>query len=242
MPLMPLAELGKGEFVRLLNNRGALLLLNARQLAGKGENMNRDERAVFFKYLYKAILACGDALLAANDCYHPSYLKKLERIKAFRALPVRNFIELYEKAVEQKFHPSYEAEHDHNLAQWQNRVVRCWLNSLSYFETRRLGTDVCDWSAYSLCSISKGQLESSRTVRNLLITVRDYGVAHCLRHFNWSLRYPRERLIAVLPGLLSCANADDKLPRNYSVPLGIRHKPSWAESVEHYLGAWSRYA
>lgn len=242
MPEMPLEKLAKGEFVRLMNNRGALLLLNARQLASKGEDMTQEERAVFFKYLYKAVLACGDALLAANDCYHASYVRKLERIKSLKQLPARNFVELYEKAINQKFHPDHAAHRGQDLAHWQNRVVSYWLQTLSYFETRRLGTEMSDWNAYSSSAIPKGQLESSTMVRNLLITMRDYGVAHSLRHFSWSLRYPRERLIAVLPGLLTCANSNLEVPCNYTIPLGLDHKPSWSESVELYLGAWARYA
>lgn len=242
MPAMPIENLAKGEFVRLMNNRGALLLHNAKQLAGKGENLDPEGRAVFFKYLYKAILACGDVLLAANDRYHVSYVKKLERIKSLKQLPVENFIELYQKAVDQKFHPDHAADHAQNLVHNQKMVVSCWLDTLSYFESRRLGNDLSDWHAYSSSSIPKGQLESSSVVRNLLITIRDYGLIHSLRHINWSLRYPRERLIAVLPGLLTSANSDIELPRNYTIPLGFVHQPDWSESVECYLGAWARYA
>ena len=242
MPAMPFDQLGKGEFVRLMNNRGALLLLNAKQLASKGEDMEEADRAVFFKYLYKAVLACGDALLAANDSYHPSYLEKLRRIQKLNDLPVKNFIDLYSTAVEEKFHPDHGSDMGKNLKKWQNRVLVCWLNTLSYFESRRLGTEVSDWNKYSCSDVPKGQLESSSILRNLLISVRDFGISHSFRHLHWSLLYPRERLIAVLPGLLSCTQATSEIPRNFTVPLGMEMKRSWSESVELYLCAWGRYA
>lgn len=242
MPEMPIDDLARGEFVRLLNNRGSLLLLNARQLSSKGDSMNSNDREIFFKYLFKAVLACGDALLAANDRYHPSYMEKLARIQSLEELPVSDFIEMYQEAVDQKFHPDHQPDSHQDLIDWQNKVVDCWLKTLSYFESRRLGTEVPDWNTYASASIPKGQLESSAMLRNILITVRDYGLSHGLRHLRWSLRYPRERLIAVLPGLLTYVNHNLDMPDKYLNILGINQQSNWSETVDHYLDAWSRYA
>ena len=181
-------------------------------------------------------------MLAANDCYHPSYLEKLKRIEKLNDLPVKNFLDLYRTAVEQKFHPDENTNTGKNLKAWQNKVLNCWLNTLSYFESRRLGAEVSDWNKYSCAAISKGQLESSSILRNLLISVRDFGISHSFRHLPWSFRYPRERLIAVLPGLLSCTHMTSEVPRNFTVPLGMERKRSWSQSVDLYLGAWGRYA
>jgi hypothetical protein len=76
MPAMPFATLLVGEFTRLMTNRGALLLMNALALEENDGLAKPGEREQFVKYLFKATLACGDALLAAEDSYHPSYAVK----------------------------------------------------------------------------------------------------------------------------------------------------------------------
>ena len=63
---MPLAQLDLREFERLLTNRGCLLLMN--HLDNGHEHIS--------KYINKAWLAIGDALLALAGKYEISYLNK----------------------------------------------------------------------------------------------------------------------------------------------------------------------
>lgn len=242
MPIMPFKSLGLGEFSRLMNNRGALLLLNAQSLAISESCLSIESRATFFKYLNKAVLACGDALLAAQGIYHPSYIEKMQRIETIAELPVDDFIHLYSDALEQKFHPAPEQYNDENLEDWQDRITQCWLNTLKLFEDQRLGKDISDWDNYVLAEIPKGQLESSNPVRNMIITLRDFGINHTLRHPGWSLRYPRERVIAVLPGLLTRSSSGASMPVSMTNPLAVEAGEKWSVCVEHYLEAWARYA
>ena len=242
MPAMPFKSLGLGEFSRLMNNRGALLLLNAQSLAISDSCLSNESRATFFKYLNKAVLACGDALLAAHGIYHPSYIEKMQRIETIAELPVDDFIQLYSGALEQKFHPAPEQYNDENLEDWQDRITQCWLKTLKLFEDQRLGKDIADWDNYVMAEIPKGQLESSNPIRNMIITLRDFGINHTLRHPGWSLRYPRERVIAVLPGLLTRSSSVASMPVSMTNPLAMQAGEKWSVCVEHYLETWARYA
>lgn len=242
MPPMPVESLEQGEFSRLMNNRGALLLLNAQCLATSDSCLSIESQATFFKYLNKAVLACGDALLAAQGIYHPSYVEKMQRIETIAELPVDDFIQLYRDALEQKFHPAPQQYNDENLEDWQDRITQCWLNTLKLFEDQRLGKDIAGWDNYLLAEIPKGQLESSQPLRNMIITLRDFGFNHTLKHPRWSLKYPRERVIAVLPGLLTRSSSGASMPVSMTSPLAIEAGEKWSVYVEHYLEAWARYA
>jgi hypothetical protein len=240
MPAMPFGGLPAGEFTRLLLNRGALLLMNQVRLA-EGSKPSRLEQEVFFKYLFKAVLACGDARLAGNRTYHPSYVKKRELLQTMDWSGKEPFMDLYAQAWENKFHPDYGRYADEDSAAWQERVVRLWLETLSWFEQGRTGRDIGDWTAYCSPSIPKGQGRGSwGGLRNVAITLRDFGPAELLRRPLWALRYPRERLISALPLLLS-----DWTDRTRSAVAGVLAVPvgtSRTDSAERFLQLWRRYA
>ena len=89
MPPMPFAGLGLAEFTRLMLNRGSLLLMNRRALL-TGATAEAAGREQFMKYLFKAVLACGDARLAAADHYHPAYTEKWQRLQQLQHPRARN--------------------------------------------------------------------------------------------------------------------------------------------------------
>jgi hypothetical protein len=240
MPSMPFSGLPPGEFTRLLLNRGALLLMNQARLA-EGSKLGHQEREIFFKYLFKAVLACGDARLAGNRSYHPSYVMKRELLQTMVWNGKEPFMDLYIQAWENKFHPDYGRYAEEDSAAWQERVVRIWLKTLSWFERERIGKDVGDWIAYCSPSIPKGQgSKSLGGLRNAAITIRDFGPAELLRRPYWSLRYPRERLISALPLLLSHKEGEavPALANALSNPVGT----PWRDEAETFLRLWHRYA
>jgi hypothetical protein len=232
---MPFNELPAGEFTRLLLNRGTLLLMNQSRLQpGARDPLDRE---VFFKYLFKAVLACGDAVLASRDAYHPSYVCKLERLRSAGT----GFQELYEQAWEQKFHPDYGRYAGEDLAAWQRQVVEIWLDTLSRFEQWRSSKPVASWEAYCSPGVSKGQGGRSWFgLRNALITLRDFRSRELLQRPRWSLRYPRERLISALPLLLSHP-AEDTGPA-VAAALAVSPGVPWPEAVDTFLQLWRRYA
>ena len=239
MPAMPIDKLSLGEFTRLMNNRGALLLMNAMALDSKRTPQGKDLEE-FFKYLFKAILACGDALLARNGTYHPSYVEKQKRLKFLKSLPCPEFLKLYKQAVEQKFYPDPDLYQNQDLEEWQTRVTNCWLTTLSSLEAHRTRRSISDWKDYARPRLPKGQLENAQVWRNFAITLRDFGLRHTLRYLDWARRYPRERLISVLPLLLD--RNQEAVADNISIPLNVPLGTDWTGTAEGYLRAWKRYA
>jgi hypothetical protein len=260
MPDMPFHALPPAEFTRLMLNRGTLLLMNQRQLLerrtssaglGAGGGLDRHEREIFFKYLMKAIRACGDTRLAAIGRYHPSYAEKLDRLEATRAdewpdEPTRpnpmprhdEFLPLYQLAHRHKFHPAYREFDDAAPADWLVKVVRIWADTLRAFEIRRLGHAVAGWQDYCRADLPKGQ--GGNLVRNLGVTARDFGAPELLRQPRRALRYPRERLIAALPLLLT--QPDSLLDACAARALTLPANTHWKRAVERFLALWAKYA
>ncbi|TVQ85711.1 MAG: hypothetical protein EA400_14945 [Chromatiaceae bacterium] len=239
MPPMPFHRLPPGEFTRLLLNRGTLLLLNQQHLRRGALPANARER--FFKHLFKAVLACGDARLAMLGRYHPSYPVKRARLAAIKPheeLPDHwVFLDLYRQAYRQRFHPDYEFFHDADPAQWQARVCCLWLRTLWAFESQRLGHAFERWSDYCRPTWDKGQGGSA--LSNLAATLGEFGLLDLLHWPASAVRYPRERLIAALPLLL---NESGAIP-NPCVPdlLALSPWVNWEQAAAAYLARWQRY-
>lgn len=240
MPPMPFSTLPPGEFTRLLLNRGSLLLMNARRLAGNARLGGR-ENEVLFKYLFKAVLACGDARLAGNRSYHPSYVQKLKLLRALEWSGKAELLELYAPAWEHKFRPDYGRFAGEDPAPWQAAVVRLWLDTLSWFEQQRTGEAFTDWTAYCAPGLPKGQGGARwGGLRNAAITLRDFGPGELFRRPRWSLRYPRERLISALPLLLAEPGAVPSRPLADALALPARS--TWDDAVGTFLSLWRRFA
>jgi hypothetical protein len=244
MPEMPFHRLPPGELTRLMTNRGALLLMNRQRITAGGPQTG--EREVFFKYLMKAVLACGDTRLAAAGLYHPSSPAKLERLLALAGAgglaEGARLIPLYREAYRQKLRPDYGAFDSASPAESLAEVLALWLETLRAFETRRLGRALKDWSDYCRPQVPKGQWGGpGGPLRNLAITARDFGLAEPLRSLARSARYPRERLIAALPLLLL---ADPAAPIHPGIAdaLALAPKTGWAQAADSFLGRWRRYA
>jgi hypothetical protein len=248
MPAMPFHQVPPGEITRLLLNRGSLLLMNRRRLRKAGP-LGAVEREVFFKYLFKAVLACGDAWLAGAGRYHPSYPVKLERLETLgaprpggdAAAEWDRFLDLYRLAYRHKFHPAYDELADAPPQDWMGRTVRTWLGALRDFEQRRLGRAFGNWMDYCACGLPKGQRGGAGGgLRNLVITLRDFGAGEPLRRPGRALRYPRERLIATLPLLLNDLGAHPDPCVNHA--LALPGNATWETAAGAFLEQWRRYA
>jgi hypothetical protein len=245
MPEMPFRQVPPGEITRLLLNRGSLLLMD-RQRLRRGGALSATEREVFFKYLFKAVLACGDAWLARAGRYHPSYPVKLERLESLgqprpgvdAAAEWSRFLDLYRLAYRHKFHPAYAELSDARPDDWLARVVRTWLAALAGFEQRRIGRRFGNWIDYCAEGLAKGQAGSA--ARNLAVTLRDFGAAEALRRPGRSLRYPRERLIGTLPLLLSDLGAHPDPCVSHALALDA--DSTWDAAADAFLNRWRRYS
>jgi len=244
MPAMPFAGLPQAELTRLMLNRGSLLLMNQRRLEA-GEALTGQRLEIFFKFLFKAVRACGDARLAGNRRYHPAYLTKAERLAgADVAWPGQaEFLGLYDQAMEAKFHPRlarYEAEGADPRA-WQGRMVKLWLDTLAWFEGVRLGRPIPDWEDYASPTLGKGQGRDTLALPgNLARNLKTFGPLGLLRHARWALRHPRDRLISALPVLL--ANPGAAASPAVADALGIAAGSPWMAATERFLDLWRRYS
>ncbi len=241
MPSMPFAGLGLAEFTRLMLNRGSLLLMNRRALLA-GAVTEASEREQFMKYLFKAVLACGDARLAAAGRYHPAYTEKWQRLQQLQWAGQARFLPQYEMALEAKFHPAYDQYGTADLEACLRQVTQLWLETLAHLESTRLGVHAGSWSEYASPSVSKGQSSPGLRglVRNVGVTLRDYGLRELLTNLRWSLRYPRERLISILPGLLGEPGLVHD--RQLATALGLARGGGWHELTRSYLEQWHRYS
>jgi hypothetical protein len=235
---MPIERIPLAEFTRLMLNRGSLLLMNQRQLAAGGPKSG-DELEQFSRYLDKALLACADARLAAAGRYDPSYAVKRRRLDDLRWSGSRDFLRRYDRALAARAGdrwPLLAAE----AAAAQDLVVADWLESLAELETSRLG-QLPDWDRYSSARIGKGQSAAGAlgVMRNLAVTMRDFGPGELMRNATWALRYPRERLISVLPALLRpdlgvpCSAIAEALSQPQDLDRGML--------ADRFLGYWARY-
>ena len=152
-------------------------------------------------------------------------------------------MDLYTQAWEHKFHPDYGRFADEDAAAWQQQVVSTWLDTLSWFEEKRTGKKFGGWDAYCSPGLPKGQRDSSwGRPRNLAVTLRDFGPLELLVRPLWSLRYPRERLISVLPLLLQRPGRDSRLSGATAGALALPSGTPWQEAVKTFLRLWHRYA
>jgi hypothetical protein len=149
---------------------------------------------------------------------------------------------LYREAVRYKFNPVPEKYADEDSVNWQDRTVSCWLETLRKFESNRLGYDIGDWQQYASIEISKGQSESENALKNILITIRDFGLMHTMTHLFIARRYPRERMIGILPSLLLQQSSKGNSPADLPALLGQKTQLTVDQLTGHYFIAWPRYA
>jgi len=242
MPPMPFAKLPLAEFTRLMLNRGSLLLLN-KQARLAGEPSNALQHEIFVKYLFKAILAIVDSHLAVRRIYHPSYPEKLKLLESIAEQhELIDLLDMYRLALEARFHPNFSQYSSMNLDVWQNKVLQHWLHAMSKLESARRGEVIQSWNSYASPRVDKGQSATGikAIMRNVAITARDYGLLEVIVHPAWARRYPRERIISVLPLLLQ-KDANTQLAAIYPI-LGITENKTLQDCIAAFLEQWKRYA
>jgi hypothetical protein len=120
-------------------------------------------------------------------------------------------------------------------------VVGVWLEALGALEGGRTGRPIGDWARYGSPALGKGQGDGSWFgLRNLAITARDFGPTELVRRPRWSLRYPRERVISVMPRLL--APNGEQPSGDICAALALRAGATWAQAGTRCLALWRRYA
>jgi hypothetical protein len=228
MPPLHFYAIAPGEMTRRMLERGLRLLENQQRLL-RAEPFDADVHQRFFDNLFRAVLAAGDAKLAAARHYHPSYPERLKRLHALDLRHHSKFMNLYELAYRQRFRPDYGAFAGEHPDDWHTRSVWVWLDNLRALEERRLGRPIGDWHAYCRARIPKGQSAGfGGPVRAMILTAGRLGAAEVLRQPMRALRHPRERMIAALPLLLAERGA--RIDRCIAQALAIPADASWQEA------------
>jgi hypothetical protein len=231
------SELPLAEATRTLLNRGALLLMNEIDL--RRDAPAGTER--FERYLCKAILASGEALLAKDGRYHPLLAVRQARLAERDTSLPPGFLSLHQGAMDYKFGSRDTAVAlDTPLAR-QRAAVAAWSGALAALESRRLGTRVGDWTSHALASVPKGQGKAgvAGMLRHIALHVASPRRRRWLREPLRCVHHPRERLIAALPLLLETQS--DAAPVPAARALGVADYAGWNAVAEAFLEAWPRY-
>lgn len=131
--------------LRLLVNRGTLLLINEHILES-GE-VNEEHRQRIVRNTMKAIIGYGDALLFFLGDYHWSYVERKRRMQMRHDIDPE-FGSLYDEAAEFRLQPNYKAYVGRDLRAWM-AGVRTKLEPIHRFcEEMRLGVQDLDWQDY----------------------------------------------------------------------------------------------
>lgn len=230
-PKIEFDHLPLGEFTRLMFNRGNLLLLNKMHLdAG---NFDLDEA---YKFCFKAILACGDAMLARNSSYHPSYIQKCEILWNNNYYNDEILRALYPIAVGHKMDPSSDLSHLPSIQDFQVEAVNLWIKTFLNFEQFRLNKEIT-LNDYLDPSLDKGQFDNTSKLKNIILNLRDINLRFKQLNLRNSTIYPRCKLISLLPTLLS--NGTQRFREHINRDYGFL---STAHLEQDYIQLWHKYS
>ena len=230
-PQIKFEDLPLGEFTRLMFNRGNLLLLNKINLdAG---NIDLDEA---YKFCFKAILACGDAMLARNLSYHPSYIQKCEILRNNNYYDDEILRALYPIAVGHKMDPSSDLSHLPSIQDFQVEAVNLWINTFLKFEQFRLNKEIT-LNEYLDPTLDKGQFDNTSKLKNIILNLRDINLGLKQLNLRNSTIYPRCKLISLLPTLLS--NGTQRFREHIKRDYGFL---SAARLEQDYIQLWHKYS
>jgi len=239
----PVDGLPLAEFSRMMLNRGALLLMNAQELAG-GATVRVRSCERFLRYFSKGVLAAGDARLAAAGRYHPSVDERSRRLQTLEwpGSGRERFLDLYDLAVRIKLGgeparvlPPGEPQRLQRLA------VHEWLEAYRVLESARLGQAPETWQTYASAGVAKGQGAGRwwSPLHHLALSIAAAVARVQLPDPDRALRHPRERLMSALPLLL-----ESGVPRQNRLAaeaLGASVDAAWAQLADCFLADWRRY-
>ncbi len=148
--------------LRLLVNRGTLLVINAHLL--DEENGSATHRRRITRNVMKATIGYGDALLYFLGDYHWSYVERQRRMQR-RADVAAEFRALYDEAAEFRFQPGYERYEARDLAAWLDALRAAFEPIHRFCEQRRLGVRELRWDEYAEHALAHGLIDEPLSVR-----------------------------------------------------------------------------
>jgi hypothetical protein len=239
----PPGDLPLAEFSRMMLNRGALLLMNAREL-GEGAGVRARSCEQFLRYFSKGLLAAGDARLAAAGQYHPSVSERANRLRDIEWIGAgrERFLDLYEHATRIKLGGDLGRVLEPGEPQRLQRLaVHEWLDAYRVLEAARLGRAPDSWQAYAAPSVSKGQGKRRwwSPLHHVALALTSKAGRRATLSPRRVLRHPRERLMAALPLLLEPGTPGQN--NLAAEALGAPGDAAWPGLAEFFLADWRRY-
>lgn len=232
LPLLPFHHVAPSEINRLMLQRGQLLLLTQQQLHNRNAYTSSG-RALFFNRLCQVILGCGEARLAASGRYHPLASEQLSRLENMGGSRHTRFMSLYHLANQYLQHHNARDLHDAHLLEWQTRIMWLWSDTLRQFEAQRRGHLLQTWELECHPRHDKGQRSVDGRWGHLQLTAQQFGWRALFRQPRWALRHPRDRLISVLPLLLTNSNS---LPdATVTAALALPPQTDWATAADAFI-------
>lgn len=148
--------------LRLLVNRGTLLIINEHLLEEDDGNITHRRRIT--RNIMKTIIGYGDALLFFLGDYDWSYLERKQRMMKHEEVSPE-FRALYDEAAEFRLQPDY--------ARYQSNDQRAWMADLRehleplhrFCEEKRLGVQGLTWENYPALALAHGLFEEPWSTR-----------------------------------------------------------------------------
>jgi hypothetical protein len=225
----------KADATLLLMNRCTGLLLARSRLSREPFTASVADFAG--RNIAKAQLAFGDALLAAEGCYHWSCRERNRRLAGMALSKSSPWLDAllrhHESGVEFKLHPVASASTRNELLDRHAEVtalaLKCWL----WLEARRLGRAFPTAMAYA--ADPRDKCPGTSRIRNVLLNLR----AGVLRSGPRPWRHPRQRILRALAILLWEPGAmdDPALAQRVRGELGLGGTGDWQPA---YMSLWSK--
>ncbi len=227
----------------LLVNRGTLLIIN--DLLAQGCTREVETTRTLIKHAMKAIIGYGDAWLFFMGRYHWSYVQKRENMRYSTEVDP-HFQQLYEAAIEFRFHPCYDRYLDGPRRGWIEKMRPSLAAVHLHCEAKRLRRPELNWSDYLEAALRDSfvqGLKSPRAVTRKILNLRQ--TASTSLGESWSAKFGSRLagmngLLCVLFPAIAYPGVDPRLVQAAAHGLGVSDGGS--DGLRRcYLQLWGRH-
>lgn len=202
MPEYKHAELPLSEGMRLLLNRGKLLLDIKRRLKNDSP-LSASERICFLKFFFKEMLAFGDCALLINNAYDLSYRKKktlIENVDMDGLSASAEIVASYKRAIDFKEWGDFRLLDDIDIQTEFERVRDLFIKFYLWYEGRRLSGDCARSEQHAhLLFQNANECNWLKALAYNLSWLRKRAIGMSVRDL---FSHPRLRMYVALPLLL----------------------------------------
>ncbi|MCP3967884.1 MAG: hypothetical protein GY750_19590 [Lentisphaerae bacterium] len=240
MPNYDLSRLPLAEGAKLLLNRGVGLLLaeNRIKWVRHIEHPDAEDLNFIARNLWKAVLACGDCALITKGAYGGNVSERLKKLVELNDSQSIDFLPLYKKAIAFKHSPEWgNVEELYDLLQYIKKIYK---KSYISFMRHTMGSCVnsleAAQKAFYMRNPFKKDPGENNYLKNIILNLIYCRKALC--SFRLINRYPRCRLLLVLPCLLFASDAKNCY---IIVVPEMGHKFGELQNLQAFMEFWNRF-